>query len=69
MQAGVEIVTIDNTNLSLWEMKPYVQEGLKHQYTVELLEPSTDWRHSAAELSQRNSHGVSEAAINRMLLR
>lgn len=27
MVAGSEVVVIDNTNLSLYEMRPYVQEG------------------------------------------
>ena len=43
--------------------------GLKSGYAIELLEPSNAWIYDASVLAQRNTHGVSEAAIRRMLLR
>jgi len=33
-------VIIDNTNAQAWEMKPYVEEALKHGYNVEFVEPN-----------------------------
>ena len=68
--AGTEVVVIDNTNLSLHEMRPYVLEGLKNDYTIDLMEPTANsWIYDPTILAQRNTHGVSEAAIRRMLLR
>lgn len=39
MAAGVECVIIDNTNCQKWEMKPYVELAVKHNYTVEFHSP------------------------------
>ena len=66
---GVSPVVIDNTNTTYWEMRPYVETGLRHGYRIEFVEPSTPWRYDTSELSRRNSHGVNEETIKRMLRR
>ena len=69
VSSGVSPVVIDNTNTTYWEMRPYVETGLRHGYRVEFVEPSTPWRYDTSELSRRNSHGVNEETIKRMLKR
>ena len=66
---GHSPVVIDNTNTTAWEMRPYVEMGLRHGYRVEFREPSTPWRYEAAQLSERNTHGVGIDTIRRMLKR
>ena len=66
---GVSPVVIDNTNTTYWEMRPYVETGLRHGYRIEFVEPTTPWKYDTCELSRRNSHGVNEETIKRMLKR
>ena len=66
---GHSPVVIDNTNTTAWEMRPYVEMGLRHGYRVEFREPSTPWRYEAAQLSERNTHRVGIDTIRRMLKR
>lgn len=64
---GWSPIIIDNTNMQLWEMMPYVQIGVKNGYIIEVLEPMTPWRISPGKLAQRNSHQVPKDKIERML--
>ena len=66
---SVSPVVIDNTNTTYWEMRPYVETGLRHGYRIEFVEPTTPWKYDTCELSRRNSHGVNEETIKRMLKR
>ena len=38
-------------------------------YTVEIVEPTTPWRFNPSELARRNSHGVPQDKIEKMLER
>ncbi|KAK4882405.1 hypothetical protein RN001_005724 [Aquatica leii] len=69
MSAGVSPVIIDNTNTQMWEMKSYVMMAANFGYIVEIVEPFTPWAFDVKELHLRNSHNVSKAKINEMLLR
>ncbi|KAI6654958.1 hypothetical protein LOD99_2836 [Oopsacas minuta] len=66
---GVSPVVIDNTNTTFWEMRPYVETGLRHGYRIEFVEPSTPWRYDPDQLYVHNSHGVPVETIKRMLKR
>ncbi|XP_066945759.1 NEDD4-binding protein 2-like [Macrobrachium rosenbergii] len=59
-------IVIDNTNLQVWEMKPYVQLALHHGYEIDILEPETSWKFNVKELARRNSHGVPKDKIKEM---
>lgn len=61
------VVIVDNTNTTWKEMKKYVDMAKTHGYNVELVEPSTEWKHDVDECFKRNSHGVPKEAIQRML--
>lgn len=66
---GVSPVIVDNTNTQLWEMEPYVREGVKNGYIIEIVEPPTPWAKNANVLATRNTHKVDLMKIRRMLER
>lgn len=66
LKQGKSPIIIDNTNLQVWEMKPYVKMALQYGYDVELLDADTPWRLNAKELGKRNSHGVPTKKIEEM---
>ncbi|XP_034103318.1 uncharacterized protein LOC117567428 [Drosophila albomicans] len=66
---GWSPIIVDNTNMMIWEMQPYVQKAVQHNYIVELLEPQTGWCKSASKLAQKNTHQVPKESIQRMLER
>ncbi|XP_057378037.1 uncharacterized protein LOC130700002 [Daphnia carinata] len=67
LQKGTNPIIIDNTNLEAWEMQPYVIMALRHNYSVELIEPDTPWREDVRILSQKNIHRVPREKIREML--
>lgn len=72
MKIGIPIVVIDNTNTTLRELRSYTEHiSLAAQlgYTVSIEEPETSWQFDVEQLVKKNSHGVPEAAIQRMLRR
>ncbi|XP_017134828.1 NEDD4-binding protein 2 [Drosophila miranda] len=66
---GWSPIIVDNTNITVWEMQPYVKIAVQYGYLVELLEPQTDWSKSASKLAQKNIHKVPRENIQRMLER
>ncbi|XP_022216943.2 NEDD4-binding protein 2 [Drosophila obscura] len=66
---GWSPIIVDNTNIMVWEMQPYVQIAVQHGYVLELLEPQTSWSKSASKLAQKNIHQVPRETIQRMLER
>lgn len=64
---GWSPIVVDNTNMKVWEMQPYFREAVKHGYLIRILEPNTPWRIAVGKLAQRNSHGVDQEQIARML--
>ncbi|SPP76392.1 NEDD4-binding protein 2 [Drosophila guanche] len=66
---GWSPIIVDNTNIMVWEMQPYVQIAVQHGYVLELLEPQTSWSKSASKLAQKNIHQVPRENIQRMLER
>jgi len=67
MDKGVTPFVIDNTNVSAWEPKFYVQEAQKRDYRIEIRESETPWKFDAEELAKRNTHGVPREVIDSML--
>ncbi|CAG0881872.1 unnamed protein product [Darwinula stevensoni] len=64
---GTSVVIIDNTNVTRWEMIPYVKMGNAYKYVVLLIEPKTPWFKDAEELARRNTHNVSVDLLKRRL--
>lgn len=65
--SGWSPIIIDNTNMKLWEMVPYLREAISNGYLIRIVEPNTPWRIAVGKLAQRNSHGVDQEQIARML--
>ncbi len=66
MEDKVPVIVIDNTNIRLWEMKPYVMLAQKYGYRPVFCYPETKWATNPEECAKRNSHGVPLEAIERM---
>lgn len=69
MTKGVELVIIDNTNTTLWEMKPYIKSAKKHGYEIECAIPQTEWAFDAEICFEKNTHGVPLDVIRKMIAR
>ena len=69
MEKGISPIVVDNTNTKAWEMKPYVLLADEHGYKTELKEPDTSWKFDAKILAQKNTHGVPEESIKKMIVR
>ncbi|XP_022827784.1 uncharacterized protein LOC111357368 isoform X2 [Spodoptera litura] len=67
LRMGMSPVIIDNTNIELWEMEPYLREGVKNGYIIEVVEPTTPWAKKANILLRKNVHNVPLVTIKRML--
>lgn len=62
LQDGIELVVVDNTNINLEDMAPYVALGEAFDYDVEILQVNT----SAAVATVRNVHGVPSKSVQGM---
>jgi predicted kinase len=63
--AGHELIIIDNTNTSAFEMVPYAKVAEAHGYGVGI----TKMKCSIVDSMRRNIHGVPEETICRMAMR
>uniref|UniRef100_W5MNP4 NEDD4 binding protein 2-like 1 n=1 Tax=Lepisosteus oculatus TaxID=7918 RepID=W5MNP4_LEPOC len=66
LENGESPVIIDNTNIHLWEMKPYVEMALEFGYYVNFKEPETSWKNNVYKLQSKTNYGVPEETIQRM---
>lgn len=64
---GWSPIIVDNTNVKLWEMFPYIQTGVQNGYIIKIIEPNTPWARSAGKLYKNNKHDVPKETIQRML--
>lgn len=64
---GWSPIIVDNTNMKLWEMVPYVREGVRNGYLIKILESNTPWAKSSGRLASRNKHNVPKLTIDKML--
>lgn len=60
-------VIIDNTNLTVKEVKFYIEVAIKNDYTISVVEPTTPWARDVDILIEKNVHYVPREAIERML--
>lgn len=64
---GWSPIIVDNTNIKLWEMFPYIQTGVQNGYIIKIVEPNTPWSRSAGQCFKNNTHSVPKETIERML--
>jgi len=67
MKQGISPIVIDNNNVRAWEAKPYVQEGLRYGYRIEVREADAPWKFDVEELARKNKHQVPADAIQKKL--
>jgi predicted kinase len=63
---GTSLVIIDNTNIALKEMAPYISLAATYGYSVEYRQSETPWAWDVDECFRRNTHNVPYETINRM---
>lgn len=65
---GQSPIIIDNTNIRVSEMLPYVPSAVINGYLIKILEARTEWSRTSEELANKNIHGVPEKTIQKMML-
>ncbi|MCP9258680.1 hypothetical protein DINM_001691 [Dirofilaria immitis] len=61
MRHGIKPIIIDNTNIFVAHMKPYITLAVKNLYEIYFVEPETEWK------KMRNAHSVPEEKIAYMV--
>ncbi len=66
---GKKLIIVDNTNVQLWEMRPYINHARNAPFTyrVFVIEPQTPWKWNAEELSHKNTHEVSQEVLSKRI--
>ncbi|KAK4471573.1 hypothetical protein MN116_004989 [Schistosoma mekongi] len=68
MLCGLLVIIVDNCNLTLAEIDPFIREGVKRNYSIHLLEPNTPWRYNTKKLLKLTHHtNLNLTELNRML--
>lgn len=62
-------VIIDNTNTQAWEIKAYVEIGIKNEYDIFLVEPNNPNAWDIDYLVKNNSHDVPRGVIEKYMQR
>lgn len=61
-----DIIIVDNTNIRLKEILPYLEIAAEHDRDVMIMESPTEWAWDVDECFKRNTHGVPRETIQRM---
>jgi len=67
MEEKVQLIIIDNTNLSKDEREPYIRMANHNGYEVEIVDSKAPWAKDAEQCAAKNTHGVPLLTIKRML--
>lgn len=60
-------VVVHNTFIEKWSMEMYIDFAHSIGVEWEILEPNTKWKFNVEECAKRNTHGVSESAVQKMM--
>lgn len=60
-------IIIDNTNIKLWNMFPFIRLGVQYRYKIIIMEPVTPWATTPKTLTQKNQHNVPKERIRTMM--
>ena len=60
-------VIIDNTNINVRDIRPYVRGAISNGFDVVFASPTNDWSENASECFKRCTHGVPLDKIESML--
>lgn len=64
---GIPLVIIDNCNIREEHRKPYIEIAAEFGYSVEIVEPNTEWKYDAEQCFARNTHSVPLSTIQKMI--
>ena len=67
MLKEISPIVVDNTNVTIKEVRPYYELAQKYGYSVRFEESDTPWRFDVDELTKRNTHGVPREKIQEMV--
>lgn len=65
MEKTSDPLVVSNTNMTRWELNPYLQMAVEYNYTVKVYRIKGPW--DAKLFAARNLHGLSEANIQRQI--
>uniref|UniRef100_A0A336M3R0 CSON008121 protein n=1 Tax=Culicoides sonorensis TaxID=179676 RepID=A0A336M3R0_CULSO len=60
-------IIIDNTNIKLWNMYPYIRLAVQYRYKLIIMEPATPWATTPKTLTMKNQHNVPKERIRQMM--
>ena len=66
LRKSVELVIIDECNLNLYLLSPYVRLAKRYSYEFTVIMPSTSWSQDVDECYRRNVHGINATIIREM---
>ena len=66
VDGGTSPIIIDNTNMQLWEMKPYIKMASKNNYAIQVEEPDTYWAWDTNRLASINTRGITKDKLEKM---
>lgn len=64
-ERGLNVI-VDNTNITLKEMQPYIDIAEEFNYEFKIKEPDTWWRYNIEECHRRNGHDVPLEVVQNM---
>lgn len=67
LKKGISPIVIDNTNVSFYEFRPYVEMAQSYGYEISFQESDAPWKFDVEELTRRNTHQVPAERIQDML--
>jgi len=59
-------IVIDNVNITFDEILPYARLAQMYHYSIELMEPQTEWRYDVETCYKNNAHNVPYSTVLRM---
>ena len=59
-------VYVHNTFIERWTCESYIDFAHKNGYKWDIIEPKTKWKYDIAECAKKNTHGLTEAMIQKM---
>ncbi|CAI4228928.1 unnamed protein product [Auanema sp. JU1783] len=62
-----KLVIVDNTNISVDDMRQYVHHAVVNFYEIYVVEAESEWRNKASVCAKKNIHGVTKDRIVMML--
>jgi tRNA uridine 5-carbamoylmethylation protein Kti12 len=66
MQESVDVIIVDNTNITFDEMVPYMRLACSFNYAIQVQEPDTVWRRNPIDCALKTVHNVPVEKIEEM---